>query len=175
MPLPERVLVGKIASAHGIKGQVKVRYFTEGPQEFLAYPNFTSADGKKNYTLKKHGIQGEMLIVSIDGITDRNQAELLRGTELYTSAGAIERKENQWSYRELTGLEARLENGKSYGKVIGVHNFGAGDLIDIELPTGKTEMLPFNDQFTGEVHVEQGYLVVLPPDYVEANNEEVDE
>ena len=123
---------------------------------------------KKQFKIKLHGGTEQGLIASIEGITDRNQAELLRGIELYARAEARpDKKENSWYHGELVGLKAQLENGKSYGKVIAMHNFGAGDIIEIELAIGKTEMLPFKDSFVGKVNTQGGYMIVHPPEYLE--------
>lgn len=174
MTSPKLVRVGVIASAHGVKGQVKVKCFTEKPETLLTFKKLTDAAGKRSFTLKKQGVKNDLLIVSIEGIDDRNASELLKGTELFAPAPALKAaKTNEWTYAELTGLEARLGNGKMYGKIVGVYNFGAGDIIEIQLPDTTTEMLPFKDEFVGAVHVERGFLVVSPPDYVEA--EENDE
>jgi len=164
-----RVLVGAVASAHGVKGQVKIKFFSENWEALLKRNDFSDASGSKSFKLKKHGVTNGLVIVAIDGIDDRNVAEKLKGTELYAPAPDKKtNKSNQWSYGELTGLEARLGNNQPYGKIIGVYNFGAGDIIEIELTDGKTEMLPLAEEFVGAVNVAEGYVVVTPPDYVEA-------
>ena len=164
-----RVLVGAIASAHGVKGQVKIKFFSENWEALLKRNDFSDASGTKLYKLQKHGITNGLVIASIEGLTDRNVAETLKGTQLYAPAPTQKtNKSDQWSYGELTGLEARLENNQPYGKIIGVYNFGAGDIIEIELVDGKTEMLPLTHNFVGHVDVEKGYAIVLPPEYLTA-------
>ena len=171
---PKLVRVGVIASAHGVKGQVKVKCFTEKPETLLTFKNLTDSSGKRSFKLKKQGVKNDLLIVSIDGVDDRNTSELLKGTELFAPAPTKKNtNSNEWTYGELTGLEARLENGKAYGKVIGVYNFGAGDIIEIQLLNEKTEMLPLNDEFIGAVNIDKSFMVVFPPDYLDT--EEKDE
>ena len=77
---PKLVRVGVIASAHGVKGQVKVKCFTEKPETLLTFKNLTDASGKRSFRLKKQGVKNDLLIVSIDGVDDRNTSELLKGT-----------------------------------------------------------------------------------------------
>ena len=169
MNVSGRVLVGAIASVHGVKGQVKIKFFSENVDALLKRNDFSDASGLHLFKFKKHGITNGLVIVSIEGIDDRNVAEKLKGTEIYAPASdKTKLKTNQWTYGELTGLRARLENGTTYGKVTGIFNFGAGDIIEIELADGKTEMLPLRDEFIGAVNIEEGYLMVMPPDYVEA-------
>ena len=150
-----------ITSAHGVRGQVKIHSFIDDPESLLT-ATLTDASGRKPFKLTKYGIKDALLIVSIEGVHDRNEAELLKGTELFAPATP----EN--SGNPLEGMEARLLDGNVYGRVIGIYNFGAGDILDIELGNGKSEMIPLNDDFVGGVHIEEGYLVVFPPEYVES-------
>jgi len=160
--------IAVITSAHGVRGQVKIHALNGDPETLVSYP-LTDATGKRPYKLTRHGIKDNLLIASIEGLTDRNEAERLKGTALYAPATALPANaENQWDYAELIGLEARLENGKSFGRVTAVHNFGAGDILDIEKTGGDSEMLPFTDDFVGDIHPKDGYLIVFPPDYLEA-------
>ncbi len=171
--LDSLVQVAAITAAHGIRGQVKLRSFTHNPDDIFDYSPLTDKTGKKTYAIKREGYKDQLFIVSIEGITDRNEAELLRGTELYahvTHSGST--SENEWLYTDLKGLQARTADDRPYGTVIGVYNFGAGDIIDIELPDGKSEMLPFSKVFVGDIEVEKGYLVVFPPDYIEGPEED---
>lgn len=157
-----------VTAAHGVRGQVKILPFTDHPEALFAYSPITDHSGGRAFKLKREGIKDKLVIASIAGITDRNAAELLKGMELYAPAPTTQvNGPNQWSYTELTGLEARLIDGNVYGRVIGVYNFGAGDIIDIERQDGSSEMLPFNENFVGDVEVGEGSLVVYPPEYLE--------
>ncbi len=167
----ERIKVGVIASAHGIRGQVKIKCFTEHPESLLAYTPLTDAGGTKVFTLKKQGMKDDLLIVSIDGVADRNAAESLRGTTLHAPAPASTDDADGWTYAELIGLKARLPDGTPYGTVSGVYNFGAGDIFDIALAAGGSEMLPLRDEFVGDIDVVGGFVVVMPPDYLEIDED----
>src|SRR5688572_20724642 len=161
--------VGVITAAHGIRGQVKIRSFTSTPEDIFTYSPLTDQSGVKRYDITLEGQAGMQFIAGITGIKDRNAAELLKGVKLYARTEALPAisKENQWLYTDLKGLEARLLDGNVYGRVVGVYNFGAGDIIDIEFPDGKTEMLPFHKDFIGDVQVDEGYMIVFPPEYLE--------
>ena len=154
--------IGVITSVHGVRGQVKVYPLTDDPKALFSTV-LSDASGKRQFKLKREGVKDKLFIASIDGITDRNDAELLKNIELFAPAS-----EHTSVADTLTGLEARLLDGNKYGRVIGVYNFGAGDILDIELTNGKTEMLPLREEFVGDINVNEGSLVVYPPDYVEA-------
>ena len=167
--------VGAISSAHGIRGQVKLRSFTADPESIFEHASLVGMPGNKTLKIKREGYKDQLFIVSIHGVSDRNAAELLRGIELYAPLRKPDiTAENEWLYSDLTGLEARLESGKTYGKVSAVHNFGAGDIIEISFDDGKSEMLPFKRTFVGDVNISDGYLVVYPPEYLQAGSQEDD-
>lgn len=174
MPTPSKLIqVGVIASAHGIRGQVKLRSFTENPRDVLSYEPLTDATGTRTFILTAHGIKGDSLIVAIDGVTDRNVAEQMKNTAIFAPASLLpEKEENVWYYSELIGMQARTPDGVLYGTVEAVHNFGAGDILEFKLPDGSNEMLPFRSGFIGEVNSEESYLLVFPPDYIEAEKGE---
>jgi 16S rRNA processing protein RimM len=165
------VKIGVISSAHGVRGQVKIHVFLDNPESLFSYSPITDMIGKRIFKLKRQGVKDSLVIVSIDGVNDRNEAELLKGTELYGPAKKPEKHEkNRWSYAQLTGMEARLVDGNVYGRVSGVYNFGAGDILEIELSHGGSEMIPFTDDFVGDIQADEGSLVVYPPEYVEGEN-----
>ena len=167
MPVPSRILVGVILSAHGVRGDVKIRSLTDDPEAIFSY-QLTDKTGRKKYSITRRGGNEKAYVASINGIQDRNEAELLRNTELFADASELPKKSStEYYYTDLKGLEARTENGKVYGRVINVYNFGAGDIIEIERGDGEQEMLPFRAPFVGDVHTDKGYLVVTPPEYVE--------
>lgn len=158
------VRIGVITAAHGIRGQVKIRSFAEPPDSITQY-KLTDESGKRSFIVKLHGGAAPLFIASIEGIGDRNAAELLKGTTLHAPLDALPGQAQQ--RHRLIGLAARRENGQDYGTIIAVHNFGAGDIIEIELPGGQTEMLPLNENFVEKIDTRAGYVVVHPPEYIE--------
>ncbi len=111
-------------------------------------------------------------IASFDTIKTREEAEALKGTKLYVPRANLPKAEQgQYYYSDLIGLEARLASGQVYGKVIDVKNYGAGDIIEVTRPGG-AELLPFTNHVVPEVHVDQGFLVIDPPEMVEGDEAE---
>lgn len=171
-PSPDLAPIGVITGAHGIRGQVKIRSFADESDAIFSYDSITDSTGKRTFKLTRHGTTPAGFIASIEGVTDRNQAELLKSTGLYIPTALLPEKDaNQYYHSELIGLKAQLENGQLYGTIIGMHNFGAGDIVDIERLDKTTEMLPFTAAFVGEVKADEGYVIVFPPEYLEADEQ----
>lgn len=163
METDNRVCLGVIVGAHGIRGEVKVRSFTEFANDIEAYGMLTDKSGKKCFQVKVVGHSKDDLRVKIEGCDDRNQAEALRGTELYVERSVLPETEVDEFYQtDLIGLEAKTKSGKILGKVVAFYNFGAGDIIEIKIGQ-KLEMLPFNKDFVPEVCINKGYIIVQEP------------
>jgi 16S rRNA processing protein RimM len=167
------VKVAFIANAHGIRGQVKLRSLTASPDDLKTIEEFYDEAGKRRFKIRLQGATNKEFIAAIDGIVTRNEAEALKGTQLFADPKYLPKKgENEWFHSELIGLSARLTDGAEYGKITAAHNFGAGDILEIALANGKTEMLPFRSPFIGDIHKEKGYIIVNPPAYLEAKSEQ---
>lgn len=156
------IQVGVITAAHGVRGQVKIRSLTDNPEDLFSCGALSDAAGNQLFRVEKHAGSAPNFIVTFKGISDRNAAELLKGTTLFARAGSLPEKEQM--HHAIIGLEAKLPDGKAYGRVAGVYNFGAGDIVEFELTNGKTEMLPLNENF---LDIMTDYIIVFPPDYVE--------
>ncbi len=162
----EKILIAKILSAHGVRGQVKIRAYTENPEDVTKYSDIYDNNGA-SYSLHITSIKNDIIIADIDGITSRNQAEKLAGAELYIERDTLPAADDDsYYYVDLIGLEARLSDGSRFGEVVAVDNFGAGDIVEILLTSGKTEMYPFIEMIFPEVGIEQGYITIIPPDVV---------
>ena len=164
------VHIGTIVSAHGIKGEVKIRSLAEDVSLFEKN-EMLNAVGKKLFSLKITGKAKDSIIAKISGVDDRNSSELLKGVELFAIATALPPTDDgEFYYSQLLGLEARSEDGKVIGKITDVANYGAGDVIEITKISGETEMLPFCEPWVDEVNLEQGFVIINPPEYLEAEN-----
>ncbi len=160
----KRILIGEISTVHGIKGLVKVRSFVEDETLFEGKV-FTEENGSKNIKLViKNALKGDWL-AEANGITDRNEAEKLRGTQLYVDRTVLpEADDGEYYIEDLKGLKVFDENGKDIGTVLSIENFGASDLIDIKPATGSSFYLPFTDDV--EVDMEKGIISVQMPEIV---------
>lgn len=159
--MTDRILIAKIATAHGIKGLVKLHVFAENPQ-LLNGTLFTSESGDKTLSLKLKNATAKHWLAEIDGITDRNEAEKLRGTELYINQADLpETQADEFYIADLIGLACLDNNNKDIGKVIAVENFGAGDLLEIQPKGTDSFYLPFTDDTILDIH-EDKIIIEIP-------------
>ncbi len=154
----KRVCLGKIVGAHGVKGLVKVLPFGDDPLliETLG-PAYTSETGPGTLSIAmKNSAGNKYWLAAVDGVTERNGAEALRGTELYVPRESLPKIENENSFyfSDLVGIKALNDAGKEIGEIIAVQNFGAGDLLEIKPPMGESYYLPFNKEFVKNVDLE---------------------
>jgi 16S rRNA processing protein RimM len=161
-----RILLGRIVDAHGIRGEVIVHSFADAPEDVAAYGPLSNQAGNRTFKLKVLRVTPKGVIARIDGVADRNAAEALRGTDLYVARDKLPAASaDEYYHADLIGLAAVAPDGTAIGRVVNVQNFGAGDLIEIELAgTKRTEFLPFSDAFVPEVDIANGRIVVLMPD-----------
>lgn len=172
--MEKRVCIGKIVAAHGIKGEVKVRSVNLNPLDLDKYGVVENADASKKFSIKVVGLVSTNARVKIDGITTRNEAEALIGTELYVPRSALpELAEEEFYLSDLIGLDVCLmSSDKKIGKVAAFQNFGAGDIIEIKLNGQKeTEMLPFTKAYVPTINVDKGYIIVSSASMVFAADE----
>ena len=167
--MPGDVLLGVVIGAQGLKGEVKVKTFTETPEKLGAYGSLRAKDGR-SFTVSGLRAAKDIAIARFEGVADRDTAESLKGVELYVSRDALPPgEEHEFYHADLIGLRAEDEVGRAIGKVIAVHNFGAGDVIEIEREDGGgTVMMPFTREIVPNIDVAQGRLVIAAPEEVEA-------
>jgi len=165
----ERILVGAIAGAHGVRGELRIKSFTEDPAAVAAYGPLSDESGQKHFDLIVTGQTKGGVIARIDGIADRTAAEALRGLRLYVQRAALPATNADEYYRvDLIGLTAELADGTFYGRITNVDDYGAGDILEIERADGATELLPFTDRVVPKVDIAGRRVVVDPPVYVES-------
>ena len=155
-PLMTRVTLAAITGAHGLKGEVRLKLFTDSAESLNQYPSF-DADGR-TLTLASVRQAGGGAIARFKEVADRTQAEALRGTALTVPREALPPlEEGEYYHADLIGLPVVTPDGDSAGNVTAVENFGAGDVLDIEKPDGKSFMAPMH-----AVTVEPERLVIDP-------------
>src|SRR5262249_23820611 len=166
--LPEaaaRVCVAEIGAAHGIAGEVRLRAFTEDPLAVTQFGPLEAEDGRE-VAIAAVRPGKDCLIARIAGVADRTAAERLRNVKLYVARGklpAIDEAETYY-HADLIGLTAVGPDGAVFGHVVAVHNFGAGDLLEIApAGGGPTVLLPFTDEVVPVIDVSNGRVIVNPP------------
>jgi 16S rRNA processing protein RimM len=169
----KRILVGAIAGAHGVRGEVRIKSFTANPRAIGRYGPVEDETGARSFKLTVRGEVKGLVIARLDGVADRNQAEALKGLRLYVPRAKLPRpRRGEWYVADLIGLAAEDAGGAPLGRVKSVQNFGAGDVIELERTDGTTDFLPFTKAVVPEVDIEGGKVVINPPDEIEVRDEE---
>ena len=163
MSASERVRIGRIAAAHGLRGEVKIRSFTENPEDVGAYGPVSDSQGRMLLLSDIRPAKGAFVIARVENVADRNAAEALVGRDLHVPQGALPPPEaDEWYYSDLVGLAALDAEGRSLGTVVAVYDFGAGDLIEIAPPAGKPFMVPFTAACAPDINVSDGTITIIP-------------
>lgn len=167
-PTDDLLLLGEIGAAQGLKGEVRLHSYTQEPGAIAEYGPLEDEAGRA-VEIESVRATPKGLVARIKGVTTREGAEALTRTKLYIARARLpERGEEEWYHADLIGLAAYAPDGAALGKVAAVHNFGAGDLIEIAPPEGATVLVPFTNEAVPEVDVEGGRLtVVLPEEFSE--------
>lgn len=158
----DRVCLAQIGAANGIKGHVRVKPFTEAPEALNEYGKLEDEAGKSFKLSSLRVIKGGMLVVKFKGINDRNAAEELTGVKLYVDRDALPEldEEDDFYVEDLIGMTARDLENIPLGYVTTVHNFGAGDLLDIKPERGPSVLVPFTKAAVPELSLSTRELVV---------------
>jgi 16S rRNA processing protein RimM len=166
----ERICVAQIGAAHGIRGEVRLRSFTERPDAVASYGPLESEDGARRFVIEALRPAKEMFVARLAGISDRDAAEALTHLKLYVARDRLPPPDdgNTFYHADLIGLAAATPQGVALGVVAAIHNFGAGDVIEIA-PTGggAALMVPFTDAAVPTIDLAAKTIVVAPPDEVE--------
>jgi len=163
--LGARVLIAQIGAAHGVRGEVRLKPFTQDPLGVVAYGPLETEDGKRRFEIEAVRPAKDMLVARLKGVTDRDAAEALKNERLYVARGRLPKiAEDEFYYADLIGLAAITASGEPIGIVKAVHNFGAGDVLEIAPARGgSTMMLPFNETTVPTVDIAGRKIVVEPP------------
>ena len=162
-----RVCLGAIAGAHGVRGDVRIKTFTQDPLAIADYGPLSTEDGGRQFKIARAREAKGVVVATIDGIRNREAALALRGTRLYVDRDRLpeDDEEDSWYHADLIGLEVRGEDGALLGTLTGIHDFGAGDLLDIKLAgSGKSVIVPFTGEAVPKVDVAAGVITVIPPE-----------
>ncbi|MBV9550046.1 MAG: ribosome maturation factor RimM [Alphaproteobacteria bacterium] len=165
------ILLAAVIGAQGLKGEVKVKTFTQSPEALRAYGVLHDASGKHyEVTAFRAGKPGEALL-AFKGIHDRGAAEALKGVELYVKRAALPATaENEFYHADLIGLEAFDSEGRLVGKIAAIHNFGAGDVIAIHRSDGDEVLLAFTAETMPEIDIANGRVTIAVPEEDEGHD-----
>ena len=172
-----RILMGKIGAAHGIKGEVRITTFTGEPEAIASYGALDTDRPGLTITIEAARLCKNVLVARVKGVRDRNAAELLNGVSLFVDRSRLPDPddEDDFYHADLIGLDARLDTGVSIGEVSALLNYGAGDLLEVRDPrSGDTFLYPFTKAVVPTIRIADGFLVIAPPLDAEPGEEEPD-
>ena len=162
----QRICVGKFGAAHGVRGEVKLWPFTTDPLSIAGYGVLEAADGSRVFEIEALRPARDFLVVRIKGVATREAAEALRNIELFVPRDRLPEIEaaDEFYYADLVGLTAVDRAGARLGTVIAVHNFGAGDLLELKPDAARdTVLIPFTALTVPEIDVTGGRVVIDLP------------
>jgi 16S rRNA processing protein RimM len=161
-----RICVGQIGAAHGVRGEVRVRSFTADPQAIVDYGPLEAEDGRV-FRFEELRPVKDHFVARLAGVGDREAARALANTKLYVPRDRLPAPEapDEFYHADLIGLAAVDPAGTALGTVVAVHNFGAGDLLEVRPAAGgKTQLLPFDEATVPSVDIAAGRIVVVAPE-----------
>ena len=160
------MLLGDIGRPQGLKGEVRIRSFTAEPAAIADYGALEDETGTRGIKIESLRTDAKGVVARIKGVATREGAEALTGTKLYVPRSRLpEHGEEEWYHSDLIGLAVLDQTGASLGAVVAIHNFGAGDLLEIRPAAGGPDVLvPFTRETVPEVDVEGGRLTLVPPE-----------
>lgn len=170
---PDFVELAVFTQPHGVSGRLKVKSFTEPPEAFVNYEGLRDVAGNE-IKLRVTGQAQGQFIVEIEGLKDRNQAELWRGKKLGVLRTNLKpiTDDVKFYVNDLIDMKVVRENGESFGTVTSVNNFGAGDILEIKRTSGAIEMYSFTNVTFPKVDREVRRITIAPPEIIGTRAEE---
>jgi 16S rRNA processing protein RimM len=162
--MANRVCVAQIGAPHGVRGEVRLWTFTADPAAVTRYGPLETEDGKRTFEIEKIRPAKGHLVARLRGIDTREAVEKLTNTKLFVPRERLPAPEDDEFYHaDLIGLAVVDKDGNQLGTVSAVHNFGAGDILEIQPPAGGTMMLPFTEAAVPTVDIKGGRVTVVLP------------
>lgn len=159
-----RIAVGKIVNVHGIKGVMKFQPLLSSAQNLSRLNPLSDKENKKHFEMTLVGKKGAFWLVSAKGITDRTTAERFKGMDLYADRDKLpQTAEGEFYCCDLMGMDVMVD-GKSFGRVVNVPNYGAGVILEIKTNSGKTLDFPFSKTVFPKVDIEHHQIELVLPD-----------
>jgi 16S rRNA processing protein RimM len=165
-----RICIARIGAAHGVRGAVKLWTFTEDPLAVMQYGPLASKDGVRSFEVATAREAKGHLVATLKGIATREDAERLNGIELYIAREKLPATDDdEYYHADLIGLAAVNAANVPLGRVTAIHNFGAGDIIEIAPTQGPTMLLPFTNAVVPSVDLAGGRVVIELPSEIDGD------
>lgn len=169
----DRILVGQFGAPHGVKGELRLKSYTQAPAAIGSYGPLYDASGARSFEIETlRALKDALFVVRVKGIATREAAEQLTNVALFLPRAVLPAAaEDEFYHADLIGLAAKTADGEAIGEISNIFNFGGGDILEIVPPGGgETRLLPFTKAAVPIVDVAQGHVVVVPPVEIEAGS-----
>ncbi len=159
------ILVGAIAGAFGVRGEVRLKSFTAEPEAIAGYGPLSTEDGTRQFGVRiTRAVKGGFA-ARLTGVATREEAEALRGTGLFAPRERLPSlPDDEYYHADLIGLVVADAGGKELGVVHAVHDHGAGDILEVRAPGSRPLLLPFTRAVVPTVDLAAGRIVADPPE-----------
>jgi len=164
----ELILVGRVAGAFGVKGDVRITTYTAEPMALVGYRDLMREDGSPGLTLTGGRVAKGGIVARATEVETREQAEALRGLKLYIPRDILpEPEEDEFYVTDLIGLAVETAEGEPLGRVKDVRDFGAGDLLEVQPAEGASWWLPFTREAVPDIRLADGKVIAVRPEETE--------
>ena len=154
------IFIGVVGNAKGLKGNVQINYFAKDLSKFKSYKYFYVGEKKEKLKIQKHFISGDNFSLKFFDINSREDAESLKNKDVFIEPCQLRKLEDEnWYHSEVVGLSVETMRGNLVGEVKAIYNFGAGDIIEIKLLSGKIEMIPFTKDFVQDIKINNKLII----------------
>ena len=154
------IFIGVVGNAKGLKGNVQINYFAKDLSKFKSYKYFYVGEKKEKLKIQKHFISGDNFSLKFFDINSREEAESLKNKDVFIESTQLKKLDDEsWYHSEIIGLSVETMKGNLVGEVKAIYNFGAGDIIEIKLISGKIEMIPFTKDFVEDIKINNKLII----------------
>lgn len=166
------IFLAAIIGPHGLAGEVRVKTFTTTPDALASYGPLHSEDGT-NFTIAQLRVtKTDEAVIRFAEVGDRSTSEKLKGTRLHVARATLpDAEEEEFYHADLIGLRAEDSEGRVLGTVAAIHNFGAGDVLEITRDDGDAVMLPFTHEVVPAIEISAGRVIIAFPEEIDATRE----
>jgi len=166
--LSERILVGVFGAPHGVRGELRIKSYTQDPLSLAEYDGLHDEAGRAIEIVSARPLKDDLLVARVKNVSDRDAAQALTHTKLFIPREKLPpTEEDEFYTRDLIGLRAETAEGGLIGTIVAVPNYGAGDILEIAPPAGETLLYPFTHAVVPTVDIKGGRVIVIPPEETE--------
>ncbi|HEX4157472.1 MAG TPA: ribosome maturation factor RimM [Rhizomicrobium sp.] len=170
--MADDVLLGVVIGPQGLSGEVRVKAFTETPEQLGAYGPLRTVEGRILEVVATRMVKADVIAVRFRGVGDRSAAEALASAKLFVPRGTLPATEpDEFYHADLIGLRVQDHEGRVLGEIRAIHDFGAGVVIEIRRSDESALLLPFSKEFVPQIDLANGYVTVTEPVDIEAEEE----